>query len=139
MAELIDIAKKWKQKSAQAIYPGFPYPQYKTGSSRAFKTGNLLRKFVGANAENQIIETKIRSNNFVTYEVVLDIAPTDAEYGKYVHNGTRKMGKRPFAEIGAKDVEVQKLVDEFISAKSGAELQKYKDILNPIFKKLGKT
>jgi hypothetical protein len=130
MAELLDVAKIWKQKSAQAIYPGFPYPQYnKTRSSKAFKTGNLLRKFVQANSDNRMIETKMRSSQFVSYELELDIAPTGAEYGKFVHNGTIKMEARPYAKIGFEKKEVQDKIDDFLSGLVGAELQKYKDIL----------
>lgn len=130
MAELLDVAKIWKQKSAQAIYPGFPYPQYnKTGSSKAFKTGNLLRKFVQANGDNRMIETKMRSSQFVSYELELDISPTEAPYGKFVHNGTVKMEARPYAKIGFGQKEVQDKIDEFLSGLAGAELQKYKDIL----------
>lgn len=138
MAELIDIAKKWKQKSAQAIYPGFPYPQYKTGSSRAFKTGNLLRRFVTANADNGIISTKIMGNNFIRHELILDVSPDGAEYGIWVHNGTRKMGARPYARIGAEDAEVKSVIKEFMNGVASAELEKYKNILNPIFGQLTK-
>jgi hypothetical protein len=145
MAELVDVAKTWKKKSAQAIYPGIDSALAKfTGKrsiknfkkSTAFKTGNLLTKFVQSNSDNSMIATKMRSASFFTYELVLDIAPTGAEYGKYVHNGTRKMGERPYAKIGAQQPEVKQIIDDFLSGLAKNELQKYKDILDATFAKL---
>ena len=56
MKTLQDVAKAYKQAAGRAIYPGVPYSGYKTGSSRAFKTGNLLSSFVSSpkNAPNVI-------------------------------------------------------------------------------------
>jgi hypothetical protein len=150
MAELVDVAKTWKKKSAQAIYPGIDSALAKfTGKrsiknfkkSTAFKTGNLLTKFVQSNSDNSMIATKMRSATFFTYELVLDIAPAGAapegaEYGKYVHNGTRKMGERPYAKIGAQQPEVKQIIDDFLSGLAKNELQKYKDILDATFAKL---
>ena len=145
MAELVDVAKTWKKKSAQAIYPGIDSALAKfTGKrsiknfkkSTAFKTGNLLTKFVQSNSDNSMIATKMRSASFFTYELVLDIAPTGAEYGQYVHNGTRKMGERPYAKIGAQQPEVKQIIDDFLSGLAKNELQKYKDILDATFAKL---
>lgn len=148
MVELIDIAKIYKKKTAQSIYPGFDTPLAKFKGKRsiknfkqstAFKTGNLLSKFVIKNADAAIIATKIVSNNFFRYEFVLDISPDGAEYGKWVHNGTSKMGERPYAEIGAQQPEVKDIIKLFLDEQAGAQLQKYKDILQPIFGKLATT
>lgn len=145
MAELIDVAKVWKKKSAQAIYPGIDSPLAKfTGKrilknfrkSTAFRTGNLLTKFVQSNADNAIIATKIRSAEFFSYEMVLDISPTGAEYGKWVHNGTKKMGERPYAAIGAAEPEVKEVIKEFLTGLAANQLQKYVKILAATFGKL---
>jgi len=147
MIELVDIAKIWKKKSAEAIYPGLDSVLSKfTGkrsiknfkNSTAFKTGNLLRKFVQSNADNDILATKIISNQFFRYEMILDIAPTGAEYGKYVHNGTSKMGERPFARIGAEQPQVINTINEFTKGMAATQAKKYNDMLKPIFEKLGK-
>jgi len=147
MIELVDIAKIWKKKSAEAIYPGLDSVLSKfTGkrsiknfkNSTAFKTGNLLRKFVQSNADNDILATKIISNQFFRYEMILNIAPTGAEYGKYVHNGTSKMGERPFARIGAEQPQVINTINEFTKGMAATQAQKYNDILKPIFEKMGK-
>ncbi len=43
MKTLKDVAKVFKDKALQAINPGVPYKGYKTGSSKAFKTGKLYK------------------------------------------------------------------------------------------------
>jgi hypothetical protein len=142
MATLADIAKIWKKKSAQAIYPGLDSPLAKFKGRRtiknfkqstAFKKGNLLTQFVRKNADAAILANKTVSNNYFKYEFVLDIAPDGAEYGKYVHNGTSKMGERPYAKIGAEQPEVKAIIKEFLDTQAADQLQKYKNILQPVF------
>jgi hypothetical protein len=148
MATLEDIAKTWKKKSAQAIYPGLDSPLAKFKGKRtiknfkqstAFRKGNLLSQFVRKNADAAILATKIVSNDYFKYEFVLDIAPDGATYGEYVHNGTSKMGERPFAKIGAQQQEVKDVIKQFLDAQAAEQLQKYVKILNPIFGGLSKT
>ncbi len=88
MKTLQDVAKSFKKAAGKAIYPGVSYSGYKTGTSKAFKTGNLLSKFVTSpqNAPNQIGRKTING-----FELVLEIGPQGAEYGTYVHYGTSKM------------------------------------------------
>jgi hypothetical protein len=120
MKTLEDVAKKYKQTAAQAIYPGFPYPAYeKTKSSKAFKTGNLLSKFVSANADNTAIGRRIVNG----FEFILNISPDGAKYGQYVHNGTIKMEARPFAEIALEQPSFQKVLDEFIQEQVDNQVQ----------------
>ncbi len=111
MKTLQDVAKSFKKAAGAAIYPGMPYSGYKTGSSKAFRTGNLLSKFVTSpkNAPNQIAKKIING-----FQLVLQVGPMGAEYGTYVHYGTSKMKKRPFAEIAAEDKEFNKVLDEFL-------------------------
>ena len=148
MATLEDVARTWKKKSAQAIYPGLDSPLAKFKGKRtiknfkqstAFRKGNLLSQFVRKNADAAILATKIVSNNYFKYEFVLDIAPDGATYGEYVHNGTSKMGERPFAKIGAQQQEVKDVIKQFLDAQAAEQLQKYVKILNPIFGGLSKT
>ena len=95
MKTLQDVAKSFKKAAGKAIYPGMPYSGYKTGTSKAFKTGNLLSKFVSSplNAPNTIGKKIING-----YQFILQVGPQGAEYGTYVHYGTSKMSKRPYAE-----------------------------------------
>lgn len=148
MVELKDIAKIWKKRAAGAIYPGVDTVLAKFNGKRsiknfkqstAFKTGNLLTQFVRKNADEAILANKIISNNYFKYEFILDIAPSGAEYGRYVHNGTSKMGERPYARIGAADKDVKASIKTFLDAQAQTQLQKYKDILQPIFGNLSNT
>jgi hypothetical protein len=112
MKTLQDVAKSFKKAAGKAIYPGVPYSGYKkTGSSKAFKTGKLLSKFVTSpqNAPNQIGRKTING-----FELVLEIGPMGAEYGTYVHYGTSKMDKRPYAELATQDSEFNNVLDEFL-------------------------
>jgi len=118
MKTLNDVAKAYKKAAGKAIYPGVSYNGYKTLSSKAFATGNLLSKFVTSpqNSPDKIgRENKL--TNGVQYTFVLDIAPTGADYGTYVHYGTSKMKARPFAEIATEDSTFIKVFDEFIEDK----------------------
>ena len=69
MTTLQDVAKQYRKSAAQALYPGLPYSGYKTGSSRAFKTGNLLTKFLTSpNNDITRIGAKIKNG----YQLVVD-------------------------------------------------------------------
>jgi hypothetical protein len=125
MKTLQDVAKSFRKAAGKAIYPGVPYSGYETGTSKAFKTGNLLSKFVSSpnNAPNQIGRKTITG-----FELVLEIGPRGAEYGTYVHYGTYKMNKRPFAEIAFDSPEfqielglyLQELAGDFVEEELGA-------------------
>lgn len=140
MKTLSDVAKAYKKAAGKAIYPGSTYTSYKTGTSKAFKTGNLLSKFVTSpsNVPNSIgRENKLTKG--IKYTFVLDVAPTGAEYGQYVHYGTSKMGKRPFAEIGAESAEFQNALEEFLKDKVDDIATEYLDAIDTQFKKAGFT
>lgn len=112
MNSLLQVAKAYKQSAGKAIYPGVPYPEYtKTKSSRAFKTGNLLTAIVRNNIPEKMIQQTDQG-----YDILLEIAPNDARYGYFVHYGTWKMKKRPFADIAWEnpDEKLQVALDEFV-------------------------
>ena len=150
MKTVEDIAKIWKKKSAESIFPGVDSPLANFRGKRsiknfkqstAFKTGNLLRQFVKENANNSF--TKIKLKNGESYELVLRIAPKGAFYGKFVHNGTVKngtvkMGGRPFVEIGGDSKEVQDTVKEFLDSLPISELDKQKEKLRGTLSRLVK-
>lgn len=143
MKELKDLAKQYRKSAAEAIYPGLPYPKYKRApksplppnpsgqGSRAFASGNLLTKFI-TSPQNALesIASKIGNG----YQIVVNVAPDGAEYGRWVHYGTRRMIARPFAEIAAEEPKFLQLLDEFMQTESekmiDGELEKLDDIFN---------
>ena len=107
---LKDVASVFQTKALQAINPGVPYKSYKTGSSKAYKTGRLQSSIASSNTIDRMIgESKDK------FTFTFNISPQGAPYGKYVHNGTYKMGKRPFAEIAAESPEFKKALDDYIN------------------------
>lgn len=134
MTTLQDVAKQYRKSAAQALYPGLPYSGYKTGSSKAFKTGNLLTKFLTSpNNDITRIGAKIKNG----YQLVVDIAPQGADYGRWVHNGTRKMNKRPWAELGLEEPKFQKVLDEFLMSEVEKMVDGEIQALDNEFKKAG--
>jgi hypothetical protein len=109
---LKDVAKVYKDKALQAINPGVPYRTYKTGSSKAYKSGKLFSSIA---SENRISNIFRKDKNTEQIVFSFDIAPSAAPYGKYVHNGTYKMRKRPFAEIAAESPEFKAALDQYIN------------------------
>lgn len=138
MKTLQDVAKSYKKAAGKAIYPGVSYSGYKTGTSKAFATGNLLSKFV-TSPRNQ--PNTIGRENKATgeYTFVLDIAPFGAEYGKYVHYGTSKMKERPFGELATKDNAFKQTLEEFIETKADEVVGEYVGQMDSNFEKAGFT
>ena len=134
MKTLQDVAKSFKQAAGKAIYPGVTYPAYKTRSSKAFKTGNLLSKFVSDPNNNP---NKIGRKTINGFELVLTVGPQGAEYGTYVHFGTRKMGERPFAEIGSRDKNFQTELGLFLTEQAGDFVEDYMGSMDSEWKKAG--
>lgn len=143
MKELKDLAKGYRKLAAEAIYPGLPYTKYKRApesplpenpngqGSRAFASGNLLTKFISS-PQNAI--DKIASKVGDGYQLVVQVAPDGAEYGRWVHYGTTRMIERPFAEIAAEDRRFVQMLDEFMETetekKVDGEVKKLDDLFN---------
>ena len=125
MKTLRDVAKVYKDKALQAINPGVPYKGYKTGSSKAYKTGKLFKEVAGRNRIQTMITEDKRGN--ITFRFSLQVP----DYAKYVHYGTKKMKARPFAQIAATS-------PEFIKAKDEAMNEKSAEVLDDIFADLDK-
>lgn len=60
MKELKDVAKAYKDSALTAINPGIPYGKYKTGSSKAYKTGRMYKEIAGRNRIQTMFQ-KIRN------------------------------------------------------------------------------
>lgn len=143
MKDLKDLAKGYRKLAAEAIYPGLPFSKYKRApksplpenpsgqGSRAFASGNLLTKFI-TSPQNDI--NKIASKIGNGYQIVVNVAPEGAEYGRWVHYGTRRMIERPFAEIAADSDRFKQLLDGFMETESeknvDGEIQKLDDMFN---------
>jgi hypothetical protein len=130
MKTLKDVAKIYKDKALQAINPGVPYKGYKTGSSKAYKTGKLFKEVAGRNRIQTMVTEDKRGN--ITFRLNFQLP----DYAKYVHFGTKKNGKtlmkaRPFAQIAAQSPEFIKAKDEAMNTKSA-------ELLDDIFADLDK-
>lgn len=125
MKSLKDVAKVYKDKALQAINPGVPY-SYKTGSSKAYKSGRMFRDIASENRIETMFTEDKRSGK-ITFKFTF----SSPNYAKYVHYGTKKMGKRPFAQIAAQS-------PEFIQAKDAAMNAKTAEVLDDIFADLNK-
>jgi hypothetical protein len=125
MKTLQDVALSFKQAAGRAIYPGISSSlvKFRTApNSRAFKTGNLLTKFVTSplNTPNNIAKKTING-----FELTIEVGPDGAEYGKYVHYGTSKMGARPFAEMATQDDRFKAELDEFLGDEVDKVVQEF--------------
>ena len=123
MKTLKDVAKVYKDQALRAINPGVPYKGYKTGSSKAYKTGRLFKEVASRNRIQTMFTEDTRGN--ITFRFSFDLP----DYAKYVHYGTRNMKARPFAQIAATS-------PEFIKAKDEAMNEKTSEVLDDIFSNL---
>ena len=124
MKTLKDVAKIYKYKALTAINPGVPYNKYKTGSSKAYKTGKMYKDVASRNRIQTMFQKDKKGKITFTFNF------SQPDYAKYVHDGTRYMEARPFAQIAA-------LSPEFIKAKDELVGEEAKLVLDSIFEELG--
>ena len=126
MKTLKDVAKVYKDQALTAINPGVPYNKYKkTGSSKAYKTGKMYKDVASRNR----IQTMFQKDKKGKITFTFNFSAPD--YAKYVHDGTRYMEARPFAQIAAQS-------PEFIKAKDEALGMKANELMDDIFSDLNK-
>lgn len=125
MKTLKDVAKVYKEQALKAINPGVPYNKYKTGSSKAFKTGRMFKEVASRNRIQTMVTEDKRGN--ITFKFDFQLP----DYAKYVQYGTRNMKARPFAQIAAQS-------PEFIKAKDEALGIKANELMDDIFSDLNK-
>lgn len=100
-------------KDLAGLYKTLAQTNLTTGKTRAYRTGNLYTQVSQKNtADNMVTQTSKG-----TYVISLNYAPDQAEYGKFVEEGTYKMEARPFAENAANSPEMKLAVDEFMKGK----------------------
>ena len=124
MKELRDVAKIYKDKALQAINPGVPYRKYKTGSSKAYKTGKMYKSIASSNR----IQTMFRKDK-KSGKISFTFNFSAPDYAKYVQYGTKYMKARPFAQIAAQS-------PEFIKAKNNLLAKEAELLLDGIFENL---
>ncbi len=124
MKTLKDVAKIYKDKALTAINPGVPYNKYKTGSSKAYKTGKMYKDVASRNRIQTMFQKDKKGKITFTFNF------SQPDYAKYVHDGTRYMKARPFAKLAAESPEFIKAKDKLVGEE--AEL-----VLDGIFEELG--
>jgi len=124
MKTLKDVAKIYKDKALTAINPGVPYNKYKTGSSKAYKTGKMYKDVASRNRIQTMFQKDKKGKITFTFNF------SQPDYAKYVHDGTRYMKARPFAKLAAESPEFIKAKDELVGEEA-------KLVLDSIFEELG--
>lgn len=132
---LNDLAVKYRDGALNAINPGVPYSGYKTNSSKAYKTGNLYNQIAGSNTPN----TMVKPFGEDGFQLVLNVSPSNANYGQYVHYGTYKMRKRPFAQLALENPEFMQLFEKVMGEKVEEKVDEYMGEVDDQFKKAGFT
>lgn len=130
---LNDLAVVYRDSALKAINPGVPYSKYKTGKSKAYKSGNLQSKVASSNTP----QTMVKPFGEDGFQIILNVAPYGAEYGQYVHYGTYKMNKRPFAELALENPEFIQLFEKVMGEKVEEKVDDYFDKIDKDFKKAG--
>jgi hypothetical protein len=125
MKTLRDVAGIYKKKVSEAI---------SSGPTRAYKTGNLFRSF---NQDPRNTAENIGFKDKENYVFRVIIGPQNAEYGSYVHSGTRYMAARPYAEVAAQSKEFKDALDEFMNQKVSEKLDNEFLKISKDFKKAG--
>jgi hypothetical protein len=125
MKTLKDVAGTFKELALTYMVRGPWKP--------AYKTGNLYNRVSSYNTANRMIK---ESGSTIT--ITLDFAPDGAEYGKFVHNGTVYMVKRPFAQLAAEDSSIKAAIKDITKTKVSDTIEMYKNTLSAKFTKLAK-
>ena len=112
-----DVAKIYKDQALRAINPGVPYSGYKTGSSKAIKTGKMYREIAQRNEPARMFNQDKRSG-----KTTFTFTFSSPDYAQYVHYGTKKMSARPFAQLAAQSVEFKKAVNEVMNVETSKVL-----------------
>ena len=125
MKTLRDVAGIYKKKVSEAI---------SSGPTRAYKTGNLFRSF-NQDPRNTADNIGFKDKENYIFRVV--VGPQNAEYGSYVHSGTKYMAARPYAEVAAQSKEFKDALDEFMNQKVSEKLDNEFLKISKDFKKAG--
>ena len=133
-------------KDIAGLYRGLATQNLQSGPLKAFKTGNLYRNVSQYNTLDKMIRTrKGAKKGDTSYDLVLQVAPPDAKYGKFIEKGTKnkdgsvKMKARPFGEAAANSKELARAVDLFMKGQVEASLEVFEEQITKKFVKAGFT
>lgn len=111
-------------KDVAGLYRSLAQQNLQTGPLRAYKTGNLYRNVGSYNTTDRMIRTvKGTKKGDTKYDLVLQVGPPEAKYGKFVEKGTYKMKARPFGETAANSDELAKAIDQFMKGEVEASME----------------
>lgn len=122
-------------KDLAGLYKTLAQTNLVTGKTRAYKTGNLYTQVSQKNTADRMISEPSKGK----YVINLNYGPDQAEYGKFVEEGTSKMEARPFAENAANSPEMRMAVDEFMNGKVDELLVDWQAKFTKDMKKMGFT
>jgi HK97 gp10 family phage protein len=122
-------------KDLAGLYKTLAQTNLTTGKTRAYKTGNLYTQISQKNTADNMVSSPSKGK----YVITLNYGPDQAEYGKFVEEGTSKMEARPFAENAANSPEMRMAVDEFMNGKVDELLVDWQTKFTKDMKKLGFT
>jgi HK97 gp10 family phage protein len=120
-------------KDLAGLYKTLAQTNLTTGRTRAYKTGNLYNQVSQRNTADNMISQSSKGK----YVIALNYAPQDAEYGKFIEEGTSKMEARPFAENAANDPVFLSAVNEFMNDKVDELLIQWQEKFSKDMKKNG--
>lgn len=125
-------------KDIAGLYRGLATQNLQSGPLKAFKTGNLYRNVSQYNTLDRMIRTrKGAKKGDTSYDLVLQVAPPGAKYGKFVEKGTYKMKARPFGETAANSKELARAVDQFMKGQVEASLEVFEEQITKKMLKAG--
>lgn len=127
-------------KDIAGLYRSLATQNLQSGPLKAFKTGNLYRNVSQYNTLDRMIRTrKGAKKGDTSYDLVLQVAPPGAKYGRFVEKGTYKMKARPFGEAAANSKELARAVDQFMKGQVEASLEVFEEQITKKFVKAGFT
>ncbi len=127
-------------KDIAGLYRGLATQNLQSGPLKAFKTGNLYRNVSQYNTLDRMIRTrKGAKKGDTSYDLVLQVAPPGAKYGRFVEKGTYKMKARPFGATAANSKELARAVDQFMKGQVEASLEVFEEQITKKFVKAGFT
>lgn len=115
-------------KDIAGLYRSLATQNLQSGPLKAFKTGNLYRNVSQYNTLDRMIRTKKGpKKGDKSYDLVLQVGPPGAKYGKFVEKGTYKMKARPFGEAAANSKELKRAVDLFMKGEVETSMEALTD------------
>ena len=127
-------------KDIAGLYRSLATQNLQSGPLKAFKTGNLYRNVSQYNTLDKMIRTKKGAKKGDTsYDLVLQVGPPGAKYGKFVEKGTYKMKARPFGETAANSKELARAVDLFMKGQVEVSMEVFEEQITKKMVKAGFT